>query len=88
MRATDGTGTAFSHGGHIYKDERGHIGRHRMEPALILVMMLLGWLTVALAMLWGMMRIVRHHQPHSGRPAESHPPHDPADVPALPSLHA
>jgi len=34
-----------------------------MEPALILLMMILGWLSVALSMLWGMMRIARRHHP-------------------------
>ncbi len=34
-----------------------------MEPALIVAMMVLGWISVALAMLWGMLRIARRHQP-------------------------
>lgn len=40
-----------------------------MEPALILLMMILGWLSVALAMLWGMMRIARRHHLPQARPA-------------------
>ncbi|MGE4407228.1 MAG: hypothetical protein AB7E40_17165 [Pseudomonas sp.] len=38
-----------------------------MTPALILAMMILGWISVALAMLWGMLRIARRH--HPPRPA-------------------
>ncbi|MCQ4325209.1 hypothetical protein CXK94_10140 [Stutzerimonas stutzeri] len=34
-----------------------------MTPALILAMMILGWISVALAMLWGMLRIARRHHP-------------------------
>ncbi|MCQ4297534.1 hypothetical protein NAU58_18310 [Pseudomonas stutzeri] len=60
-----------------------------MEPALILGMIVLGWLSVALAMLWGMMRIARRHHPPQARPT-SQPSHSPApaDPIALPSWHA
>ncbi|MCP3433899.1 hypothetical protein CXK99_03945 [Stutzerimonas stutzeri] len=59
-----------------------------MEPALILVMMLMGWLTVAFAMLWGMMRIARRHQPRTRSTPPPRPSHGPTDAPALPSWHA
>ncbi|MBE7374700.1 hypothetical protein [Pseudomonas lopnurensis] len=42
-----------------------------MTPALILAMMVLGWISVALAMLWGMLRIARRH--HPPRPAVQRP---------------
>lgn len=60
-----------------------------MEPALILLMMILGWLSVALSMLWGMMRIARRHHPPQERPSiERRPPHRPATTGTLPSWHA
>ncbi len=60
-----------------------------MEPALILLLMILGWLSVALAMLWGMMRIARrHHPPQARPPIKQRPPHRPAAPGALPSWHA
>ncbi len=35
-----------------------------MTPAFTLMLMLFGWFLVALALLWGMMRIARrHHRP-------------------------
>ncbi|EWC42640.1 hypothetical protein [Stutzerimonas stutzeri] len=43
-----------------------------MELALILAMMILGWISVALAMLWGMLRIARRHPP---RQRIIQPPH-------------
>lgn len=54
-----------------------------MEPALIVAMMVLGRISVALAMLWGMLRIARRHQPRQTprplRPAAS--PDSPAPLP-------
>ncbi|MCQ4314695.1 hypothetical protein EA797_05620 [Stutzerimonas zhaodongensis] len=32
-----------------------------MTPALIIFLMVIGWSAAALAMLWGMLRIARHH---------------------------
>ena len=34
-----------------------------MSPALTLVLLFSGWLAVAAAMLWGVMRISRRHHP-------------------------
>lgn len=63
-----------------------------MEPALILVMMLMGWLTVAFAMLWGMMRIARRHQPRTrSTPHHAHPtalPTLPPCPPGTPDRHS
>ncbi|MCQ4246993.1 hypothetical protein CXK93_21425 [Stutzerimonas decontaminans] len=59
-----------------------------MEPALILAMIILGWLSVALAMLWGMMRIARRHHPPQARPAKPRPLAASAEPNALPSWHA
>jgi len=60
-----------------------------MEPALILLMMILGWLSVALSMLWGMMRIARRHPPPQARPAiKQCLPHQTAAPGTLPSWHA
>ena len=47
-------------------------GEHQMGLALILAMMILGWISVALAMLWGMLRIARRHPP---RQRAIQPPH-------------
>lgn len=61
-----------------------------MEPALIVAMMVLGWISVALAMLWGMLRIARRHQPRQTprplRPAAS--PDSPALFPFAPGRPA
>lgn len=60
-----------------------------MEPALILLMMIVGWLSVALSMLWGMMRIARRHHLPQARPAiKQCLPHQPAAPGTLPSWHA
>ncbi|WP_418643119.1 hypothetical protein [Stutzerimonas kunmingensis] len=60
-----------------------------MEPALIFLMMILGWLSVALSMLWGMTRIARRHHPPQARPAiKQCLPHQPAAPGTLPSWHA
>jgi len=55
-----------------------------MSLATTIVMLILGWLAVAGAMLWGVLRIARRHHPHvaptpetnakkaPGRPATAH----------------
>lgn len=35
-----------------------------MSPILTIFLLITGWLAVAGAMLWGLMRISRHHHPH------------------------
>lgn len=35
-----------------------------MSPTLTIILLITGWLAVAAAMLWGLMRISRHHHPH------------------------
>ncbi|MDH2241357.1 hypothetical protein N5J76_09120 [Pseudomonas sp. GD03855] len=60
-----------------------------MEPALILLMMIMGWLLVALSMLWGMMRIARRHHPPQAHPAiKQCLPHQTGAPGTLPSWHA
>lgn len=34
-----------------------------MSPTLTIILLITGWLTVAGAMFWGLMRISRHHHP-------------------------
>ncbi|MCB1654652.1 MULTISPECIES: hypothetical protein [Pseudomonas] len=34
-----------------------------MSPTLTIILLITGWLAVAAAMLWGLMRISRHHHP-------------------------
>ena len=34
-----------------------------MSPTLTIILLITGWLTVAAAMFWGLMRISRHHHP-------------------------
>lgn len=58
-----------------------------MEPALIVAMMVLGWISVALAMLWGMLRIARRHQPRQ-TPRPSGPLLRLTPLPFSPSLLA
>jgi flagellar basal body-associated protein FliL len=36
----------------------------RMSLGMIIVMLVVGWLAVAGAMLWGVLRISRRHHPH------------------------
>ncbi len=52
------------------------------SPALTLTLMILGWLAVAVAMLWGMLRIAKRHQADS---TQAHPdlPRAPVSRPAL-----
>lgn len=33
-----------------------------ITPALVILLMIVGWSAAALAMLWGMLRITRYHQ--------------------------
>ena len=56
-----------------------------MEPALIVAMMVLGWISVALAMLWGMLRIARRHQPRQ-TPRPIRPAASPDSLPHCPFL--
>ncbi len=37
-----------------------------ITPALVILLIVIGWGTAAFAMLWGMLRIARHH--HKPRP--------------------
>nr|WP_152529080.1 hypothetical protein [Stutzerimonas azotifigens] len=41
-----------------------------MTNALVLMLMVLGWLAMAVAMLWGMLRIARRH--HRPLPPQAH----------------
>lgn len=59
-----------------------------MEPALILLMMILGWLSVALSMLWGMMRIARRHHLPQARPGNQTVSATPANSSRHPALMA
>ena len=40
-----------------------------MSPGMTIAMLIIGWLAVAAAMLWGVLRISRRHQHHES-PAE------------------
>lgn len=40
-----------------------------MSLGLTIVMLIASWLAVACAMLWGVLRISRRHQPRAPRPA-------------------
>ncbi|EKM95619.1 hypothetical protein [Stutzerimonas degradans] len=51
-----------------------------MTPAFTLTLMLFGWFLVALALLWGMMRIARRHP----RPRALHHDHSPTKIFSLP----
>nr|WP_229779329.1 hypothetical protein [Pseudomonas matsuisoli] len=44
-----------------------------MSPALTLTLMVLGWFAVAIAMLWGMLRIARRHHPSSDHSVDDQP---------------
>jgi len=55
-----------------------------IAPALVILLMVIGWSTAALAMLWGMLRIARHHhkpdrdlepRPHQPSAAAAQMPH-------------
>lgn len=54
-----------------------------MTPALLLAMIALGWLGMALAMLWGIQRVARRHHLHvvPQPPAGSGPQAEPAESP-------
>jgi len=41
-----------------------------MSLGMIIVMLVMGWLAVAGAMLWGVLRISRRHHPHHSSSAE------------------
>jgi hypothetical protein len=43
-----------------------------MSLAMTIVMLIIGWLAVAGAMLWGVLRISRRHHPH--HPSKAVPP--------------
>jgi hypothetical protein len=42
----------------------------QMSLAMIIVMLISGWLAVAAAMLWGVLRIARRHHHHPVQPAK------------------
>ena len=43
-----------------------------MSPILTIFLLIVGWLAVAGAMLWGLMRISRHHHPQvQAKPEEA-----------------
>ncbi|WP_170930275.1 MULTISPECIES: hypothetical protein [unclassified Pseudomonas] len=39
-----------------------------MSLTMTIMMLIAGWLAVAAAMLWGVLRIARRHHPHPPRP--------------------
>jgi hypothetical protein len=41
-----------------------------MSLTMIIVMLICGWLAVAAAMLWGVLRIARRHHHHPVQPAQ------------------
>ncbi|HCJ30580.1 MAG TPA: hypothetical protein DHV63_15135 [Pseudomonas sp.] len=42
-----------------------------IAPALVILLMIIGWSTAAFAMLWGMLRIARyHHKPSPEAPRD------------------
>ncbi|WP_407291173.1 hypothetical protein [Stutzerimonas zhaodongensis] len=53
-----------------------------ITPALVILLMVIGWSTAALAMLWGMLRIARHHH-KSDAAVQSHRQLPPAAVPRM-----
>ena len=42
-----------------------------MSLATTIILLICGWLAVAAAMLWGVLRIARRHRPHA-KPAKPH----------------
>jgi hypothetical protein len=42
-----------------------------MSLTMTIVMLVSGWLAVAAAMLWGVLRITRRHHHHSAQPAKA-----------------
>ncbi|WP_300728554.1 hypothetical protein [Pseudomonas sp.] len=54
-----------------------------MSPSLTIFMLITGWLSVAAAMLWGLMRISRHHAP----PAQAKSEPAPVAAPEKPATH-
>ena len=55
-----------------------------MSPALTLFLLFSGWLAVAAAMLWGVMRISRRHHHPQTLPAQKKP----ADTPKINTANA
>lgn len=53
-----------------------------ITPALVILLMIVGWSAAALAMLWGMLRIARYHQ----KPSPSAPPARQLPVATKPGL--
>jgi hypothetical protein len=77
----------------LQKRARRKRGRKRSRPqqgkeealmslTMIIVMLICGWLAVAAAMLWGVLRIARRHHHHPVPPAE------PAQAEESPGHHA
>ena len=55
-----------------------------MSPTLTIILLITGWLAVAAAMLWGLMRISRHHHPHPQPEPKQKPAHP---APAAANAH-
>lgn len=49
-----------------------------ITPPLVILMIVIGWSAAALAMLWGMLRIARHH--HKASPSARPARHQPASA--------
>lgn len=48
-----------------------------MSPEGFIVLLVVGWLLVAVAMLWGMLRIAHHHHPTTRAPRQVPHPRKP-----------
>lgn len=48
-----------------------------ITPALVILLMILGWSSAAFAMLWGMLRVTRHHHRPSPAPHRASTEADP-----------
>ncbi|WP_165663861.1 hypothetical protein [Metapseudomonas otitidis] len=48
-----------------------------MSPEGFIVLLVLGWLLVAVAMLWGMLRLTHHHHPTTRAPRQAAQPRKP-----------
>ncbi|MCJ0974533.1 hypothetical protein MST27_14260 [Pseudomonas sp. PS1] len=44
-----------------------------INPALVIALVILGWGSAAVAMLWGLLRVIRHHYQGLPPQAESRP---------------
>ncbi|MFP3515096.1 hypothetical protein SB766_02655 [Pseudomonas sp. SIMBA_077] len=51
-----------------------------MSPTLTIILLITGWLAVAAAMLWGLMRISRHHSPQPQPKPQNKPDRTPASA--------